>query len=300
MNDYYNIPDRMLKTISTEELIKFVFEYPLLINLFSYKSFNNGIYFMASYFNGMRELIMRMDAGDILLKIYEGLEIGSIIDSDNYIKICVTEMLLAQTNIYSSFKEEKIIKLNKQIAEKQKIRKQINIFKRTENIFLETRNQREITSVSMEGKSLGMDTVYTPNGSPVKVVRISDYSPIEKELCDIAFKKAYPNSIFVSSCTYNYNCHSYAFYYSFPDNIFWMNDPSQYFIDGSYQYRGTYPTSNQQKIYYDTSQNSHAGIVLDYFQNIVISKWGSGPLMIHDYRDCPYYIKDKVVLKYYD
>lgn len=268
-----NIPERILEFISTEELIRLVLNYPFLINIFAYESFIIGIESMSYYFNGIKALMIRKDAGDILLKLYAEMDIGLLKDSDNYMKICVIEMLLEQKNIY----------------------------KKTNNMFHEMMNQTQISSVSMEkGKLIGIDQVFTPKDSPVKVIRISDYSQAEKLFCDNEFKKAYPNSINVSSCTYNYNCHSYAFYYSSPNNIFWMNDPDPYFSDGSLEYIGNYSSSNQQIIYYDIPKRKHTGIIIDYIKNIVISKWGSGPLMIHDYRDCPYYTNNELLLKYYE
>ncbi|MBH1939632.1 hypothetical protein I5677_01835 [Mobilitalea sibirica] len=294
------IPEYILKAISSKELVTLVLNYPLIINLFAYNSYKIGIDTVAGYFNGLSELIHRDDIGDLLLDLYSEKEINEDMDSSSYLQLCVIEMLLAYKKIYQKLQGDRIIQLDYEVDQKQKQRKAAHIYRKTESIFRNMFHETGISSVREDGKLLETDFILTPNGTKVKVLKLSDYSVAEKELCYKEFKKVYPNSAYVSPCTYNYNCHSYAFYQSSPDNIYWMNNPSQYFMDRSYLFVGNQPTANHQRIFYDVPRNTHSGIVLDYKKNIIISKWGSGPLVIHHYRDCPYYTSFDELINYYD
>lgn len=145
--------------------------------------------------------------------------------------------------------------------------------------------------------------VITPNGTYIYPLRAyNDFTLTEKTALNNQYINAYPNATFIFTSTAKYNCHSYAWNYQSPDNISWINDPSPYWSDGSYTYVGTSPTANLQKVYYDRSGTEHSGIVTDYINRRITSKWGQGPLMLHNEKDCPYYIAPWSVLpviKYY-
>lgn len=103
------------------------------------------------------------------------------------------------------------------------------------------------------------------------------------------YPSAYPNAQYVSTATQKYNCHSYAWYWSSPENQYWMNDPSSYMSDGSYT--RVYAISSAHKAFYST--DNHSANIYDAtgnsFDNAwVISKWGRAPLMIHKIRYGPY------------
>lgn len=56
------IPEDILKNMSTEALIETVFKYPLAINIFVYETPLEGLEDVATYFNGFEELFTRPDA----------------------------------------------------------------------------------------------------------------------------------------------------------------------------------------------------------------------------------------------
>lgn len=129
-------------------------------------------------------------------------------------------------------------------------------------------------------------TVYTPNGSSVDVIELEDYSQQILNDIDAEVIQTYPQATFVSSSTRKYNCHSYAWYSSSTSNHWWMNNPSAYMNDGSYT--RVYKAIQATRVYFPNG--NHSMKIYDAYANplsyaTVISKWGSGPVMIHN----PYY-----------
>lgn len=101
-----NIPEPLLKRISTEELVKSCLNYPEYRLVFTRNDLQLGYDFIRSMFNGFVELETRPDAGKELMKVYAGykpddfdlnstdLEIGRFMSNFTYI-----EILIAQTEI---------------------------------------------------------------------------------------------------------------------------------------------------------------------------------------------------------
>lgn len=106
----YNIPVDIIKEISTAELVKTCLNYPELRLIFTRNDIQSGFDYVRSKFNGFSELEKRKDAGQELLKVYNGynpggfskeasdLEIGRYIVQFTYI-----ELLMAQTEILNKF-----------------------------------------------------------------------------------------------------------------------------------------------------------------------------------------------------
>ncbi len=82
------IPDKILKTISTEELISLILEYPLLPYLHAYRTVKEGYQVIKPYFNGFSELLLREDAFSKLIEAYDNYAIPSekIMDWDSLSK----------------------------------------------------------------------------------------------------------------------------------------------------------------------------------------------------------------------
>ncbi|UCH98434.1 MAG: hypothetical protein JSV88_16755 [Candidatus Aminicenantes bacterium] len=127
----------------------------------------------------------------------------------------------------------------------------------------------------------------TPNGTPVPVeVRTWELSPQEIQYLDNLATTLFPNATLLRSSTRKYNCHSYAWHNQSASNDKWMVDPSDYWLDGSYQLQSTAQAGD--KVYYDVA-SSHSAIVDSVgTETYFVSKWGPGPLMRHTPTDCPY------------
>lgn len=164
--------------------------------------------------------------------------------------------------------------------------------------------KRAVITLSFIGIVLGYgislnadDYVYTPNGTAVSVMEIGwELSPGEISYLDSYYTSQYPSATLLRSSSRKYNCHSYCWYSQSSSNDKWMNDPSAYWQDGSYQecwlylpyinskvYSPIYPEINS-KVYYP--YGDHSAIV--YSSTRFNSKWGMGPLMRHAPSYCPY------------
>jgi hypothetical protein len=125
--------------------------------------------------------------------------------------------------------------------------------------------------------------VYTPRNSKVPVFCKTYESPPAEILASNNYVKVtYPKAAILRPSSRKYNCHSYAWYSQSTSNSVWMDDPSKYWLDGSYyQYNYFAPGI---KIYY---VNQHSAISTGT-TGYLYSKWGKLPLMYHYYTYSPY------------
>lgn len=72
------IPNDILETLSTEDLIETNFKYPFLINIYAYNSYEQGLSAVTDEFNGLRELFRRDDAASLLLERYISIDPSKI------------------------------------------------------------------------------------------------------------------------------------------------------------------------------------------------------------------------------
>jgi len=320
------IDKQVLDKMPTAKLIDMVLEYPILIDIFSYDSLQTGFEIVSTYCDPLVELKERNDAGTYLLDTYKNEDvssafknINSVTENNNFLKMCVTEILLAQPEINEDFSVSEKLELDKEINKKNQEKGNDERFGLSKNIYyqVELTTSSNFVGSSFSSKIASISTaaatqitysvsllpVLTPNGTYIYPLRAdNDYTSTEKTALNNQYISAYPNATYISTSTAKYNCHSYAWHSTSPDNISWINDPSPYWSDGSYTYVGTSPTANGQKVYYDRSGTEHSGIVTDYSNKKITSKWGQGPVMLHNEKDCPYYVAAWSVLpviKYY-
>jgi hypothetical protein len=75
------IPESILKDMSTAGLVETVLNYPLLLDYMAYDSRQYGLDMVVSHFNGLQELFNREDAGTELLARYRTMDPAAI-DND--------------------------------------------------------------------------------------------------------------------------------------------------------------------------------------------------------------------------
>lgn len=96
------IPEDVLEQLSTEELVETVLDYPFLIDMYAYDSFEQGFSAVSSNFNGLKELLKREDAASKLLEKYKvtkeskGVKKAS---SDEMLDLKNLEIILEQSEI---------------------------------------------------------------------------------------------------------------------------------------------------------------------------------------------------------
>jgi len=113
MLEVCQVPESILKTMSTEGLVETVLNYPLRIDTFAYNDPQTGFDAVATQFNGIKELLNREDAATELLAQYKTLDL-SVANKDWEPKdrgeytlgtVAFTEILMAQYEIINKMTE---------------------------------------------------------------------------------------------------------------------------------------------------------------------------------------------------
>lgn len=287
------LPDSLMSSLSTDELLDWILDYPLLEEIYAYDNEQIGFNAVYEQFNGLQELLDRDDAGETILEKYKSTQvINSISETNNSIlELAFVEILLMQEDILNQFSIDETAEVFNEVEAKYIEKKQHpTIYGMTLDTAYETLEFQD----SNVAKSLRANgTVYTPNGSAVSVFNYTpELTSAEKSELSNWVRSNYPNASEKSGATRNYNCHSYAWYsQNVQSNKWWMNSPSKYMSDGSYYKESVAKVG--QRIYYGASGNEHSGIVSALgrggYNSYITSKWGQMPLVYHFYTDCPYW-----------
>ena len=130
-----DIPESILRKISTQELVKSCLSYPGFSLIYTRNDLQSGYNYIRSMFNGFRELETRPDAGNALLKIYadykpdgfnlssSDLEIGEFMS-----KFAFVEIMIAQPEILIKLNQGDSHELLSLCSQKYKVKKQLQIF----------------------------------------------------------------------------------------------------------------------------------------------------------------------------
>lgn len=150
----------------------------------------------------------------------------------------------------------------------------------------------------------GLIPVYvsTPNGNSVKAYHLSEMSSNEYDQC-LNVDSYFNTDIRIATPTSKYNCHSYAWHsQNISENDYWIDDPNEYYTDGSYVEIPYNQVQIRDRIIYldSNGRNIHSGIVrgttglspngvCGYSNTVwVQSKWGKAGLYEHRGDQCPY------------
>lgn len=226
-------------------------------------------------------------------------------DKENLVQSIFLEAALVREEIVEKLTEEEINQLADTAEDKVSAKEMSSIYSAYTYSFYEMAQQLETIenfgqieneTVNVESSKATRDTtttVKTPNGSSVEVIQRT-YRASESLSAYKYTVENYPNVEIVSNATTNYNCHSYAWYSQSTSNVYWMENPGLYMTDGSYTKVGTTPTATGQKVCYTqyplVNPYVHSGIVYSISGSTIKlkSKWGSGPLVIHNVSYSPY------------
>ena len=301
------IPEEILKSLTTEQLIETVLNYPFLMDIYAYNTHQEGFDSVLKSFNGMSELLQRNDAATKLLAKYKSMQVltdSTKITPENSSQVydlSNIEIILHQYEIISKLsnteKEELQNAINNKHLEKKKHK----------DIYGTSNGQAIKTSLELDSlvTPLTSTIVYTPK-STVVYVQINGvvYTPSQILANDNYVRQTYPGTTLLKSSTREYNCHSYAWYSQNTDtNKYWMDDPMAYMTDGSYIQKTS--AAYGYKIYYPYPGEEHSGIITgiynggtSYSDIEVTSKWGGYGLVRHRANNCPYYV-GVMPLRYY-
>lgn len=155
------IPDDILKELSTEELVDIVLNYPYFSDFYFYDTYQKGFETMSLHFNGLIELMKRDDVGSCLLSL---IKESNLIDNYNKEKdfnlISRIAIILAQEDVVEKLDPSEtlalydIMEVNSNL--KARVEDDFNLFT---HVFLDSIKQQDIQPF------MGITYEYTPNGS---------------------------------------------------------------------------------------------------------------------------------------
>lgn len=251
-----HVPREEVENMTTRALLETVLNYPYLVDIYAFNSIEEGIEIVADRCPALRELLLREDVGEWLC-----LFASAAANQRN--TVTTDEM----RNYY-------LYRLSAYVGDSEAIQA--------------AATARATTTY-----------VTTPNGSSVLVkanMTWSDHgltkSETERAMDDLL--DTYSSAELLRDVSPAYNCHSYAWYSTSSSNPYWMNDPSAYITDGSYE--EGYAVRNARVTYSQGNSIIHSGIVSTAASSsgtandaVIKSKWGVAGLVSHDLLDCPYY-----------
>lgn len=162
------IPDEILDSLTTKELLELVIDCPVFINISAYDSYEQGIKEVAEQFNGLDELLKRSDCKDVLLDYYSAYKIPKKqqlewkksykediykvvnneklmkkAEADTKVKLIVVfcETILADDDLAQKASEEELLEMIQVVSEKEEAKEISEIFEDysvKDNVFLTT------------------------------------------------------------------------------------------------------------------------------------------------------------------
>ena len=284
------IPENILESLSTEELIEVVLDYPCFGDMFFYPSYQEGYEAVMQHFNGLQELYKREDVGSSLVSVYSEIDINDIVNQkDGYEQFLeVLRLTYFDTIISQKFFQEKMTATECEVLNKQQQYIKRVISGTAENKDADVCSTR--ASIIIDDIDVYDITVtLTPGGSLVEIWSLAstDRAYLLRSYYKQHIESEYPGAEVVGDATLTYNCHAYAWMRT---TSYWLNDPTAFMTDGTY----TRLSSNAaiepgQVIYYPYSGNEHSGLVISTSGNSVRSKWGPQSLVEHARDNCPYF-----------
>ncbi|MDW7662677.1 MAG: hypothetical protein SCL54_14765 [Bacillota bacterium] len=255
-----------LVQLSSEELLDLVLAYPLRIDMFAYNSSQEGVDALEKQSDALKEFFTRKDAPNILLF---RMKVENVKNNEDTIEKLILGRLLASEQIWTiSQKKEDILRE----MDKANLIVVDSISSSESSTYVNTTNGTQVP-VLIRGELLSYDYMIQLNNET---------------------KAAYPNAIYIAPSTTKYNCHSYAWYYASSSNSYWMNYPTSYMVDGSYnQFTNVIEANSSTRLYYNNGNHSavvyaNGGPLAGPHKLTVTSKWGELPLMRHVAEYSPY------------
>lgn len=313
----------ILKGMDTEELVKVVADYSLMVNIYAYDSMEQGMEAVGRHFDGINELLDRNDAINGICSYLEKIsdrERAEKIGDDFGLKCdyCMTliDYTYQKQNYISDSATKRIMDVYKEIEvlrDDGVVSEGYVSFDYLRDLSIESYLNSGIkrapikdiidTDISTNVKSVGTQTVYTPKGTKMTLTKYEFVSSSAAAYINKQMDAAYPNAVRFAPASAHYNCHSYVWYSASAYNLCWM-EPEQallYIADGSYSAVSNFNNIVGAKVQYMDKNNQfiHSAIVSSQSsvnlsslkQGIGIevkSKWGMAGLYKHSAAYSPY------------
>ena len=275
MREATQIPEELLKVMSTAELIIMVENYPLLCDLYAYGSLQEGYERVKAQFNGIEELLSRPDSYPELIAAYhdfvvpkvQKIDYDSILSADGYVNEMnalvqdeqFSKWILEDGKIHGSLAILEMLILDTL----QQHDENADVFAEVYCAKLEEKNGSEyfdnvdaalllntlISEESILTEAFGIEftpqaqgvrastyTVYTPNGTAVSCTYDTNVSYVDASVYSSQLVTYHASLVSVASQTFN--CHSFAWLQSLYPNVYqylWLNNTTAFIADSSYK-----------------------------------------------------------------
>ena len=313
------IPENLLKTMNTHDLVVTCLNYPGMVLFGVYNDMQKGMEHLIKNFNGLQELMQRTDAPAELLSVYKQMNSSKLkllsrsIEQFSWsIRRIYFELLLTQDCVIDKMSDAErsllMEEARNRLYHKIDNSEEYSVMDYQPSLMIVEKNLKKTVGKSSVKSNDPLDqlvaeslmslnlektqtTIYTPNGTPITVEKLvsGDLTSDQKLQMKNELLNRYNNRIiYVSEATWSFNCHAYAWYLSEgkKDKV-WIGtfEVPRFWEDGSYIPASS--SSESSKVYFPL--DDHSAIMTTYNGFILYkSKWGNGPVFIHDRNDSPY------------
>lgn len=117
MLDVCQIPEKKLKSMSTDELIQTCLDFPISVSYYAFNNMYEGVDNLTANFNGLQELLIRKDNAKSLSKLIDEIDINNIVNSKELAvekkgfeitKIALIETLLTLPEVLENVNNETV------------------------------------------------------------------------------------------------------------------------------------------------------------------------------------------------
>ena len=274
------IDENDLVAMSTKDLVKACFDFPLAFDIFLNNDEMYATRFYVEHFNGLSELLSREDAIHEMILFYASLDSGEDASS---MREAYYDRVLTCKSFRDKMTEVERNELLRIVSSRYEricdSRSNVVSTARKKDLETSLRDGLEPYLGELSGftqPSYSQTTTHTPFGKTVTCyIANNDYTSAEKDSIALHITMTYSNITILDPATYSYNCHVYA----------WLNSSSLWMYGTQLQYFYTddlytsCPEEAYSIVYYngDHSALHYNGTSLSYYT----SKWGSGPLIKH-------------------
>lgn len=300
-----NVTNDVLATKTTSALANSLLHYPLNYLVFVYNDPQDAIRLVMENSGLHRAFIQRADAAQTIAELFARLSIDmspekSCFDDDYEVVSYVNEMFLeyfiCSGIIPGIFTGESSVILERAARDKLLQRdSERELFSLTSKyplieILNKITEQKEKSISASDNSQMRSSSVIIHTFFKQSLTGYHFDEMSAMELIDLTntLLLQYPNAIMRGSATQKYNCHSYAWHKTSTTNDVWiMASQNDIFQLSKYWTNDLYVSCTQtsaEKVYYPSGDHSAIALSNGKF----LSKWGAGPLMEHDYNDCPY------------
>ena len=309
-----------LSRMTTESLMKSILHFPLNYSILFYDDILSGVKLISHKSSLHQEFASRADAPSVLASFFCSTVIDKAKKVDtrdnDYINLTVEDRLFLEYYMCSNqiihqltrSAKDSLINNVEKLLEDRLLDNDLSSEISLRPLYLIDKSLRDGSEDQEENECMSRSysiTVRTPFDKPLSCYHYDEMTQYWIGRYNDDAVSEHPDATFISSSTNNYNCHSYAWYDNSTSNTAWMNSYySSSFQLSKYWTNDVYvecdDDSDATRVYYEsdpwTSDHSAIRLPSGKFR----SKWGSGPVMEHDWNDVPQeYLDSLVTLRYF-